>query len=969
MHLKDLLSLLKHTFIPIEKKFELLSEYSDIEEKLLKTKKKKKKNQDTKKWTRKLEFLYHNKEHIHHILFEKEQYIFIPSKAPETLPILFYIIALINDQKSIINYIVDYSYIENINNNRRKSSGIMVNFLLSMIILQLIDNYNNDDNFRQRENDEKIKIIYDENIKIKSDKNSENIIKEYNINNWDVELNNIEEIYAQFIISLIKEERLKEYEKTSILLLELGLDSINITEKIFNELLILFNSNEKYITKYMITKYDDLFNNDKINFYYILLTFIFKSYLYIYNVPFLLKTKNVILNIIKNNFGKLLEINNNKENEKNEKIEFIIKAFCGYSYQYYYKKYLLVKKEEFQQILKYYKIFLFESKQKDIVLLENFLNNSKIETNYEKYLEDYKIAKNVNERESIIMFILEETEKEKEKNEENIKKYIKKWSEIEKAINDKRYKKMRCDDKQILKKYFCNNENKELLLKIFKEDIYNSFMDEIKKEELNIENTQNVINNKENEVNPMNKDFYNDDTIIKKEEQEISTDATKDNKIKKAVLDESINYGIDNNNNEQENEQNSHEYNSEKQKDDKYKNYDNSELIENCEKIGRHVNMAESIQEVGPGYYLSKGPDNLLLYNQEYEKVLSLDNKNIISGITESKTVEKNNIKLIASNNKELLLLNINLERNEYRISKPSDISIPSSFCLECNKKGHYICGSNGAYYVSDLFNKIITPSCNKISDELYVNGIFIDKNIVALTSNEVIRNGKDKIDFYNISSKKLFKEYNGCSFIKSKTGLTLIPSNKETSNDKVLLCACKKYKRNQKNGILLFNIKMNQNNIVTNISDTFYNTKNFEVFCFCQLGFKSKQCMERILDIEYEDNLVYTDYILVGGYDKNKGKGVIKLYKLVRRKKKTTLNYIKDINIKKNQNFNGFKGPITCIIQSKQKGNILVTGWDGNVYLFTPPKGDFISQEEEIKRKCNMLYQEEENIIIIGAE
>ena len=166
MYLKDLLSLLKHTFIPIEKKFELLSDYSDIEEKLLKTKKKKKKKQDPKKWTRKLEFLCHNKKHIHSILFENEQYIFIPSKAPETLPVLFYIITLINDQKSIINYIVDYSYIENINNYRRHS-GIIVNFLLSMIILQLIDNYNNDEDFRQKENDERIRIIHEENMEIK----------------------------------------------------------------------------------------------------------------------------------------------------------------------------------------------------------------------------------------------------------------------------------------------------------------------------------------------------------------------------------------------------------------------------------------------------------------------------------------------------------------------------------------------------------------------------------------------------------------------------------------------------------------------------------------------------------------------------------------------------------------------------------------------------------------------------------
>ena len=35
---------------------------------------------------------------------------------------------------------------------------------------------------------------------------------------------------------------------------------------------------------------------------------------------------------------------------------------------------------------------------------------------------------------------------------------------------------------------------------------------------------------------------------------------------------------------------------------------------------------------------------------------------------------------------------------------------------------------------------------------------------------------------------------------------------------------------------------------------------------------------------------------------------------------------------------FKGFKGPISCIIQSSS-GGILVTCYDGNVYLFSPPK------------------------------
>ena len=33
-----------------------------------------------------------------------------------------------------------------------------------------------------------------------------------------------------------------------------------------------------------------------------------------------------------------------------------------------------------------------------------------------------------------------------------------------------------------------------------------------------------------------------------------------------------------------------------------------------------------------------------------------------------------------------------------------------------------------------------------------------------------------------------------------------------------------------------------------------------------------------------------------------------------------------------------GFKGPISCITQSSKDGKILVSCWDGNVYLFEKP-------------------------------
>ena len=119
--------------------------------------------------------------------------------------------------------------------------------------------------------------------------------------------------------------------------------------------------------------------------------------------------------------------------------------------------------------------------------------------------------------------------------------------------------------------------------------------------------------------------------------------------------------------------------------------------------------------------------------------------------------------------------------------------------------------------------------------------------------------------------------------------------------------------------------------------------------------------------------NITYTDYFLVGGFDKNKSKGLIKLFKLVYDETNyNKINYIKiqymqDINfyneytqvINQNENnnrneiiFKGFRKPISSIIQSKNIsnniGDILITCFDGNVYSFNCPNIDLYLKYDE---------------------
>ena len=222
--------------------------------------------------------------------------------------------------------------------------------------------------------------------------------------------------------------------------------------------------------------------------------------------------------------------------------------------------------------------------------------------------------------------------------------------------------------------------------------------------------------------------------------------------------------------------------------------------------------------------------------------------------------------------------------------------------------------------------------------------GVFLTDNLLIFLSNN-IRYKEKKFIIYNVNSEKIEKEINlNYSINLSKNSLTLIEMN-NNDNNKILLCACKKYLKNQKNGILLINICLRFDG-VEDYFNCFYETNSFEVYCFCQVSIFKKD-NSKILKEKYSSNK--TNYFLVGGFEKRKNQGIIKLYKLISSENKIEIKYIEDvvINPKKNNHFKSFNGPILCIIQSNQNGNILISCWDGNVYLLDCPNVDYYDKVE----------------------
>ena len=256
----------------------------------------------------------------------------------------------------------------------------------------------------------------------------------------------------------------------------------------------------------------------------------------------------------------------------------------------------------------------------------------------------------------------------------------------------------------------------------------------------------------------------------------------------------------------------------------------------------------------------------------------------------------------------------------------------------------------NNIFWFSSLeFKKNTAFIKNQISSKKYFNSIRINENIIALSSNSNIPGGSDVIEFSYLKNKKYIqKKISDYSFIVSTNGLELMPKLKKENKFKILLCACKNYKKGQKNGILLVIINMEEN---IDIKNTFCDTENFEVYCFCPLLYDEDG------NNNETRNIVESNYFLVGGFDTYLKEGKIHLYKINYEEKidNTTIEYKQEIVFKDRDDMDAFNEPINCITQSTKTGHILVSCSDGNIYLLTPPNISYYLNEDEEEEEMSL--------------
>jgi hypothetical protein len=130
-------------------------------------------------------------------------------------------------------------------------------------------------------------------------KNNIEVFKEIglSLNEDDILKKKIDEIYIEIINALISSKKIEDFEYSYNILEQLDLKNICLTKTIFEG--IMKGMKGQNYKDYEINNVEDLNDERKVNFYYLILEFIFKNSIYIYNVPFLLKVKKLFLGILK----------------------------------------------------------------------------------------------------------------------------------------------------------------------------------------------------------------------------------------------------------------------------------------------------------------------------------------------------------------------------------------------------------------------------------------------------------------------------------------------------------------------------------------------------------------------------------------------------------------------------------------------------------------------------------------------
>ena len=282
------------------------------------------------------EYLYLNKERIHIILYNEDENITISSEMMKKFSDYYYLYFLIRAEE-LLNYKYEYGFLSELKEKVNIQKSPIKKIIFSKILLCLIKNFN--EIYGDEFGDKCEEMEEDCKNWINSEKHS---LKKYNIN---LDLDKladdgveIDDIYINILISLIKNNKLNDSQDTLNILSELEIKDLRLNKKIYNGLKPIFNEND--LKKYLISSYSDLINNEIITFYRMLFVYILKSSDYIFNIQFFIDLRTKIIGLVKTNIGILCnDLKKGKSQDNIIKLEEVLPYFINLeSYKQRYKK-------------------------------------------------------------------------------------------------------------------------------------------------------------------------------------------------------------------------------------------------------------------------------------------------------------------------------------------------------------------------------------------------------------------------------------------------------------------------------------------------------------------------------------------------------------------------------------------------------------------------------------------------------
>ena len=830
-----------------------------------------------------LKTFYVNKERIHNFLYNKQETINLDSiienkKKSETktkLSELFYVDLLIKYEPDVLDYEFSIQSIVVLCKELQTIKEGLKKIILSRIIIDLIESYKGIGKYTD--------LIKEKNLNVLSE-NCKKVIK--------IAFNNEKKLFSNFkfedmiekSIDILYIEIIKRLLNTDLFSIDsiyksldaMELENINITEKMYKNFIDFLNSDNNILEKYCIEKIDDLINIKKINLYYIILKYILKEEILIYEISFLLKTRKLIIEIITRNLYELLAITADLDDKTREKLEYVIKFISDVGY--YFEKYTLLKNDS-----------------------KEIINNQKLRYSF-----------------PLIRILINNDINDVEKISESV---LKQWDECNNLIKEKKYKKIKSDKMKKLLPYFKDENNKALLLKLYDDKLYEFYHDLSFDEKVILENSEVECVQMSNYVSlpkEISLPRINDSSSMI-----IQSYTVKDISVLKEV-DISCAY---------ENPiLTKYDLNLFK-KSDKYKFIEHYKILETNNVRDSNYQIMRILSK---GHYIT-GLNNtrLILYNSNFEKKLEIylfDRLRNVYELENDSDIQEDEIHLLACLWNKIVLVKINIQKYTYL---HHDIYEGRYNLLIQEKDKYLIIDKKGGYKL----NAPDFKSKKRVLNDTFTGGVKIKNNLYALTNNDVFQEDQNKLVIYDFSKNQILKQYDDYTMdYSSKNPYVLNKNKNERVNEEkqVLICTCKK---ENKNGFLLLNINSEKNE--NQFSEYFYDTKEFEPNCYCQL-LNVENNNSIYDDITNENNIIIsnTDYFLVGGFDPEKRMGVIKLYKMIYdRENNIKIKFLFDLDIQNEENdFKGFDMKVISIQQSKTTGNLMISCLDGTVSLFKPP-------------------------------